>query len=222
MTETLRLFLPGEEAVLESLEWKRKPDKIYLVKESDISKLRSFSNFQLVSERMLRKLTELKTSSSMAAEFSWKSTNIRDFPETGKFVLFDRIQDPGNVGSMIRTCFAAGISGIFLSPECAKLANPKTFRASRGAYFFMNIHEKTNIETARDFITRHNLKVFITRKNKGKLFSLPDNSLLIMGNEAKGVSREYNSLEHDNISIPMNDDCDSLNVSVSLGIILYA
>lgn len=214
--------MPGEEAVLESLEWKRKPDKIYLVKESDIKKLKSFKNFQLVSERMLRKLTELKTPSSMAAEFSWKSKDIRDFPATGKFVLFDRIQDPGNVGSMIRTCFAAGITGVLLTEECARLSNPKTFRASRGAYFFTNIYEKITFETTRDFMNKRKLKVFITCKEKGKLFSLPDNSLLIMGNEAKGVSGEYNSLKHEKISIPMADNCDSLNVSVALGIILYA
>ena len=140
-----------------------------------------------------------------------------------KIVILDDIQDPGNLGTIIRSCVAFNIDTIVLSKNSVDLYNSKVLRASQGMIFNINIIEKDLI----DFIPslkENDYKIFGTKVNGGKsLKNVEKNEkfAIIMGNEGNGVRKEILDMCSDYIYIDMNSNCESLNVGVATSIILY-
>ena len=140
-----------------------------------------------------------------------------------KIVILDGIQDPGNLGTIIRSCVAFNIDTIILGKDCVDVYNSKVLRATQGMLFNVNIIERNLI----DFIPKlkeKQYKIFGTKVNGGKsLKSIEKNDrfAIIMGNEGNGVKPEILDMCSDYIYIDMNNKCESLNVGVATSIILY-
>lgn len=139
-----------------------------------------------------------------------------------KLLILDDIQDPGNIGTIIRSSVAFNIDTIIMSKNCVDIYNSKVIRATQGMLFNINIV----IEDLNEFIKGINdiYKIFGTDVNNGK--SLKDiekveKFAIIMGNEGKGVKKELLDLCDEYIHIDMNKNCESLNVAVATSIILY-
>ncbi len=138
-------------------------------------------------------------------------------------VIADRVADPGNMGTMIRTCDWFGVDALLLSVGCVDAYNEKVVRSTSGSIFHIPIIE--NIETAR---TTHLLKekgfrVFATAGDAPSSFTqmhYGEKNVLIFGNEASGISDEIRLLADDVLSIPKRGKAESLNVGVACGIIL--
>jgi len=136
----------------------------------------------------------------------------------GHVLLLDRVQDPGNVGTLMRSALAFGFQTIVLE-QSVDVYNDKVLRSTQGAIFKLNIIEQNIL----DFMTEHNEYTYYgTSMNGTKLQSLTidGNIGLILGNEGAGVSEEILSLTTKNITIPMQET-ESLNVSVAGSIIMY-
>lgn len=141
----------------------------------------------------------------------------------GKVCILDRIQDPGNLGTIIRSAVAFNFKTIIVSLDTVDIYNEKVIRASEGMIFKQNII-KRNLEETLLELKRDNYTIYGTDVNKGinlKEISFPNKTAIIIGNEGQGMNSALKKHCDKMIHIPMNDDCESLNAGVSASIIFY-
>lgn len=140
-----------------------------------------------------------------------------------KVLIFDDIQDPGNLGTIIRSAVAFNIDTIILSKNTVDLYNSKVIRATQGMIFNINIIEK-DIEEIIPILKKDSYKIYGTNVKNGKSLKNVEKCkkfAIIMGNEGKGVKKEILDMCDEYIYIDMNKNCESLNVGVATSIVLY-
>ena len=172
-----------------------------------------------VTKEVMKKLTELDTPNKIIGIVK-KNTPL---PIGNKILILDTIQDPGNLGTIIRSSVAFDIDTIVLSPNTVDIYNPKVIRSTQGMIFYTNIITLELKEFINEIKTK-NYTIFGTNVRNGKNIkeiTLPEKFALVLGNEGQGVSKEIESLCDDNIYIKMSSKCESLNVSVATSILLY-
>ena len=172
-----------------------------------------------VTKEVMKKLTELDTPNKIIGIVK-KNTPL---PIGNKILILDNIQDPGNLGTIIRSSVAFDIDTIVLSPNTVDIYNPKVIRSTQGMIFYTNIITLELKEFINEIKTK-NYTIFGTNVRNGKNIkeiTLPEKFALVLGNEGQGVSKEIESLCDDNIYIKMSSKCESLNVSVATSILLY-
>lgn len=138
-------------------------------------------------------------------------------------VVLDGVQDPGNLGTILRTVDSINLKQIILSPKCADPYNPKVVRSTMGAIFRLNIIESKNIiETLKD-IKKNKYKIIATSlETNESIYTVELNKkAIIIGNEANGISKEVLEIANGKMKIPMLGKTESLNVAVATGVILY-
>ena len=140
-----------------------------------------------------------------------------------KILLLDNIQDPGNLGTIIRSSVAFNVDTIVLSNDTVDLYNDKVIRSTQGLLFHTNIIRCDLVEVINE-LKKNNYEILGTNVHNGvNLSEVKTNKFaLLMGNEGQGLKEELQSLCDKNIYIPMNKDCESLNVAVATSIILYS
>ena len=138
-------------------------------------------------------------------------------------VALDDIQDPGNLGTILRTVDSIGLTQIIISKGTADVFNPKVIRSSMGAIFRVKVIESEDLKQTLLEIKKHKFELLVTSLQTKK--SVYDRKykkkIIVIGNEANGVSREIQELSDYKIKIPMLGKTESLNASVATGIILY-
>lgn len=140
-----------------------------------------------------------------------------------RILALDEIQDPGNLGTIIRSAVAFNIDTIILSDDTVDLYNSKVIRASQGLLFHINIIRKNLLETIPK-LKENNYQIIgtkVTHGNSLKSIAKFEKFVIIMGNEGKGISEDVQNLCDQFIYIDMNEACESLNVGVATSIILY-
>jgi TrmH family RNA methyltransferase len=140
-----------------------------------------------------------------------------------KILLLDNIQDPGNLGTIIRSSVAFDIDTIILSKNSVDLYNPKVLRSTQGMIFHKNIIVKDINKYIRE-LKENNYYIYGTKVNGGndiKKVILPLKYAIVVGNEGKGISEAILNLCDEYLYIKMNNKCESLNVSVATSILLY-
>ena len=138
----------------------------------------------------------------------------------GNIILLDDIQDPGNLGTIIRSAVAFHIDTIILSPNSVDLYNEKVLRASEGMIFNLNIIRKDLIECITQ-IKQEGYSVYATTVNGTTSIDKKEKVAIIIGNEGNGIKKEILELCDGNITIPMDKKCESLNAGVSASIVMY-
>lgn len=177
------------------------------------------SKKQIVSADDLKKISALTTASSCLAVF--KIPEQKELYQSGLIVALDAIRDPGNLGTIIRLCDWFGIQQLICSNETVDVYNPKVVQATMGSISRVNV-SYINLE---DFISTTSLPVFGTFMNGENIYSttLPQEGIIVMGNEANGISKEVeNSIQH-RLTIPRFgtlQKTESLNVATATAIIL--
>ena len=172
-----------------------------------------------VTKNVLKYISELDNPSKIIG--ICKKTDKKDIGN--KILILDGVQDPGNLGTIIRSSVAFNIDTIVLSKDCVDVYNSKVLRATQGMVFNINIIEENLIEFIPELI-KNGYKVYGTKVNGGKSLKSVEKSekfAIIMGNEGKGVTSSVLDLCSDYIYIDMNSNCESLNVGVATSIILY-
>jgi len=178
--------------------------------------------YTYITREVMKKVSSMDTPCSIIALCNKQSSN----KIVGSHILLlDEIQDPGNLGTIIRSSVAFGIDTIILSENTVDLYNPKVLRATQGMYCYLNIIEK-NAKVAIKELKDNNYIILGTNvKNGINIKSLDKDNLnkycLIMGNEGNGVRKEIQKLCDKNLYIPLNDKVESLNVGIACSILLY-
>ena len=164
-------------------------------------------------------LSELETPTNVIGVCNKKEGIIKG----NKIVYLDCIQDPGNLGTIIRSCVAFNIDTLVLSRDCVDLYNSKVIRASQGLVFHLNI-VIADINEFCPNLKDNGYKIYGTKVTHGKSLKTIEKVskfVIIMGNEGNGISELSSELCDEFIYIDMNDKCESLNVGVATSIILY-
>ncbi|MDY3330663.1 MAG: RNA methyltransferase [Pelistega sp.] len=137
-------------------------------------------------------------------------------------VFLDRIQDPGNLGTILRTCAAVGIESIYLSKGCVNPWSAKVLRGGQGAHFVLDIY--TQVDSVA-FLEANTLPLYITYLDEQaqNLYqaTLAKEIVWVMGNEGQGVADCFLDYPHQAIFIPQSDKVESLNVGVACSLVLY-
>lgn len=151
----------------------------------------------------------------------WKLDDVKPGPRAPTLVL-DGVQDPGNVGTLVRTAFALGAAGVLALPGTAELSNPKTLRATMGGCF--RIPYITLEESAlREWAGAHQVRVLLAAADARPLSRPIAGSLaLVVGSEGIGIRPSLETWAAGRIGIPLRKDAESLNVGVAAGILLHA
>ena len=170
-----------------------------------------------VTKEVLKYITDLETPTIIGVASKIKEKDIGN-----RLVILDDIQDPGNLGTIIRSSVAFNIDTIILSNNSVDLYNDKVIRASQGMIFKINILRKDVIPFVSNI--KNDYHIYGTKVNGGnslKKIEKKNKFAIIMGNEGKGMSSSLDNLCDEFIYIDMNENCESLNVGVATSIILY-
>ncbi len=213
--KTKTFIVEGKHLVIEA--YKQNIIKELILEENETFLLNN--DVVYVTKDIIKKISTLETPSTIMALCTMKEEE-----EIGnKILILDQIQDPGNLGTIIRSACAFNIDTIILGNNTVDVYNPKVIRATQGMMFHTNIIEKDL------------LKVIPTLKEKGITIygtdvvdgeettniELSDKYALVMGNEGSGVSDQINELCDRNLYIKTNKYTESLNVAIAASILLY-
>jgi len=138
-------------------------------------------------------------------------------------VILEAVEKPGNLGAIIRSAYASGVSAIIINDEQTDIYNPNVIRASEGFVFKMPIII-ANCKDTVDFLKRNKVKIFAAALGGLKKYTdvnFKEASAILLGTEATGLSKEWLELADEIIKIPMKPGIDSLNVSVSAAILMF-
>ena len=177
------------------------------------------TNTLYVSSSVMRKLSDLSTPSNVMAVVE----KLDEKPIGEKILILDNIQDPGNLGTIIRSAVAFNFDTIVLSPKTVDLYNPKVVRSTQGMIFHTNIIIREPVSFINE-LKNEGYKIVGTKVTNGvdvresKTYS---HFALIIGNEGKGMSEELSELCDEYLYIKMNDQCESLNAAVAASILMY-
>ena len=197
-------------------------EKIFAL-ESYRDQLAAFPQTIWVSEEILLDLADSQTPQGIVAIVQKEEAGLPDLRQ-GKFLFLEYVQDPGNVGTMIRTADAAGFTGVIVSDKSADIYSLKTLRSMQGSHFHLPIYRMplaTFVEEAK----RSNLPILATTLSRDskdyRELSLLENFVLVMGNEGQGISSVMAESADQLVHIGMKGRAESLNVAVAAGILMF-
>lgn len=193
-------------------------DKVIVLDGEDYS----YDNIIYVSYEVMKAISSLDTPNKIMGVCK-KKENIEIVGK--RFLLLDGIQDPGNLGTIVRSAVAFNIDTIILSDDTVDLYNPKVLRSTQGMIFHTNIFSY-DIVAFINILKSMGITVYGTDVNNGidarELSDLDKTSFaLVMGNEGNGVRKEIAEACDRNLYIAMNKDVESLNVAIAASILLY-
>ncbi len=180
----------------------------------------------IVSDTVFKKISDTINPQGIMAICNIPKNSIENIKikENNFFVILDRISDPGNMGTIIRTAEALGVDAIFLSKGCVDLYNDKVIRATMGSIFHTNIVESCDINNLIDYLKNNNINIICTHLEGAKApyeIDLKKSLAILIGNEANGVLDEYKNKSDELVKIPMVGNVESMNASISSAIIFY-
>ncbi len=175
-----------------------------------------------VSPHLFAKMADTKTPQGILCTCTLPSTET--LPKDGLYLYCDRVRDPGNVGSIIRSADAMGFSGVLLSPESVDPFNPKLVRSTMGSLFHIDIYTDVDYD-ALLALKKQGFSFAVSALTDDSISSTEwmaeKNTIIAVGNEAQGVSNETLSLADTVIKIPMSGSAESLNVAAAAAILMY-
>lgn len=217
--KTTGLFVvEGVKLVREVLNSKLKVTRLFVTEENhnDFSR---FEGFEVVKSVQMQQLSSMKTPPGVIALVEIPPD--AKFTFTGGVLLAESINDPGNLGTMLRTADWFGIKTIILSEDSVDVYNPKTVQASMGSIFRVAV-KYNDLDLAVKELNANKVRVYGATLNGKNVYQtqFPENFALLMGSESHGLSPELLELCSETITVPAFGQAESLNVAVSCAVIL--
>ncbi len=233
-------LVEGRNAVMELIESNKDINKIFVQageKHGSIMKIisRAKSKGIVVVEVQKRKLDEMSVSHNhqgiIAITPPFEYVEVEDILEEAKkrnenpfILILDGIEDVHNLGSIIRTAETAGVHGIIIPKRRAAAVNATVYKTSAGAVEYMKVSRVNNIQNTINYLKEHDVWICGTDMDTNTLYNEQDYKMpiaIVIGNEGKGMSRLTKENCDFIVKIPMKGKINSLNASVSAGIIMY-
>ena len=180
-----------------------------------------------MSRQLFAGLAQTETSQGILAVVSKKTLSPEAFYERvgdGNIVVLDRLQDHGNIGTVIRTAEAAGYRGVVALKGTGDIYSPKTVRAAAGSVFRMPVLQEETASIAAGRVKQYGKRLLATCADGSYPYyeiDMKKNTALVIGNEGNGISRELMALTELRVSIPMQGQVESLNAAIAAAILMY-
>ncbi|MGB3401885.1 MAG: RNA methyltransferase [Microcoleaceae cyanobacterium] len=156
--------------------------------------------------------------------FSATIFNHNSINSTPLYLALETIQDPGNLGTMIRTAAAAGVDGLLMSDDSVDLDHPKVLRASVGAWFGLPMKVSSDLATELKAAQQQGIQIVATLPTATQLyweFNFQQPTIILLGNEGAGLSQSLINLTNQQVKVPLYGGVESLNVGICAALILY-
>lgn len=179
------------------------------------------AQIEQVTERVMRAASDTQSPQGILAVIP--QNQIHQPGELDFVIICDRVRDPGNLGTILRSALAAGVQAVWMPPGSVDIYSPKVVRAGMGAHFHLPIVDLT-WEEIRDQLQSHNLNAYLADAGGKIIYSqinFREPAALILGGEAEGAGGQARSLATQTVKIPMPGGTDSLNVAIAAGVLLF-
>lgn len=177
---------------------------------------------EIVSEEVLQAIATTKNPDGAIAAALLPSREVAQIKSLG--LALETIQDPGNIGAIVRSAVAVDLDGMLVSSDSVDLTNPKIIRATAGQWFRCAMQTSTHMADDIRKLQAQGIKVIATLANAPKTYwdyDFTQPTLILLGNEGNGLSQELIDLADEAVSIPQSDRVESLNVAVCAALLLY-
>lgn len=181
-----------------------------------------------VSEEIYHKISDTKEPQGILLVLAKKQPALADFiPKNNPplLVILDEVQDPGNMGTIIRTADAAGCDAVILTGNCADVYSPKVVRATMGSLFHLPVIQGVSVAELTEFLAGRKIPLFATMLDEhSKPYFAEDfrtSAAIVFGNEGSGISAELARQAKERLFIPMAGQSESLNVGTAAAVIIY-
>lgn len=222
-------LVEGVKFVQESIKYFSKL-KYLIVDESKFEDLDKkfkfdFLNMETIvfSKKLFSKIKQTENDQGIIACLKMEENNQNFNFDKGIYILIDKIQDPGNLGTIIRTAVAVGALGVIIVKGTVDLYNDKVLRSTMGAIFKINIYFVDEYSFLDEFL-KNDFKIIVADSHSNNIYfneNLTGKIILVVGNEGNGISEELKSFDSSDVCIPMSNDLESLNVAQALSIIAF-
>lgn len=189
------------------------------------SKLKK-TGYEVVSEEVLSKMSDTKTPQGILCLVKWPSYRLTDLLQnkTGIFVVLEDLQDPGNLGTILRTGEGAGIAGVIMTKDTVDIFNPKTIRATMGSIYRVPFVYVADIAEALGRMKAAGIRTYAAHlKGTGyyDAFDYTTGSAFLIGNEGSGLKEQTANLADTYVKIPMAGQVESLNAAIATTLFMY-
>ena len=176
-----------------------------------------------VSDKIFNIITQVTNPQGIMAIIEKNAQNAKIDYTQDIIVVLDDVQDPGNLGTILRTVDSIGLNQIIVSKGTADAFNSKVVRSTMGAIFRIKIIEVENLAQAIKEMRKHHFKLMVTSlQTKNSIYDIDFyKKIIVIGNEANGVSKEIQDMADEKAKIPMLGRTESLNASVAAGVVMY-
>ena len=185
--------------------------------------INSSNEFKFISQEVCKKLSGTVSSQGVFCICDIVKNNTANL--SGKFIALENLQDPGNIGTIIRTAEAFGVNGICLIGNCVDIYSPKVLRSTMGTIFNIPIYFYDDIDIAKHEFIKNNIKCYgAVLNNKAKKLSnisFENNCVCLIGNEANGLTDAAMDICDEFVYIEMNGKAESLNAAVAASVIMW-
>lgn len=217
-----KFLLEGFKAIEEAYEIGLEIEKIFVLKEK--TERYSFAKDKLIetNEAVLKKISTTDTAPEAVGVAGQKNFDKKVLKHARKVLLLEGIKDVGNLGTILRSATAFNVDAVILYGSCADIYNPKCVRASVGNLCKIPVFNMNSIEELQRYFNDFERIATLPRSTHLLKNFKPEKRMLIMfGSEADGLSQELIDYSTTSVKIEMNPCVESLNLSISCGIILY-
>lgn len=239
VVEGLRLATEAPEAMVEAVYVTEEVEKMQL---PFVELMRSAGKCEVVSADAFKSISDTVNPQGILAvvkQLKYTSKEVVNFKNTSKndyytskevqngtnklFVLLDDVRDPGNLGTIIRTAEAAGVDGVFMSPGCVDIYNPKVTRSTMGSIFRVPF-AVCDLKEVIEELKKQDVGVYAATLDGAVPYNTVEygeNSAFIIGNEANGISAEVAHAATRTVFIPMSGQVESLNAAISAAVLMF-
>ena len=196
--------------------------KLYVTEEASIKYKEYWKNtdYTIISHSELKKISPSTTPQGSVAIFQFLPVPKFDY-QNDTILLLEGIQDPGNVGTILRTADWFGIQNIFLNSECADVYNPKTIASSMGSIFNIHFYQNQDLVQLAHDLKNNQYKIIASDSHGKDTELIKGKKAIIIGSEARGISKELSELADQHYKISGRGQAESLNAAVAASIIMH-
>lgn len=175
----------------------------------------------IVPESIMEKISDAKTPQGVSTVVKLPSENTE--LKSGRYIYCDNLQDPGNIGTIIRTADAFSFSGVILSRGCADVYSPKVIRSTQGSLFNISVFTEVDIDFLKSVCDKFKITSTALYGDCVTISEMEtvQNQIFVIGNEGSGVSEEILKMSDEIVYIPMSGKAESLNAGVAASIMMY-
>lgn len=194
--------------------------------EPEADKLLAEVRYEVVSDSVFKSISDTQTPQGILCLVKMPQYDLSDLlkEEKSHLLILESIQDPGNLGTMLRTGEGAGITGVIMNQTTVDLFNPKTIRSTMGSIYRVPFYVSENLEETAAALKRQGIKLYAAHLRGKMSYDEPDyrgGTGFLIGNEGNGLSDAVADLADNYIRIPMEGQVESLNAAIAASLLMY-